>query len=222
MVNSLQFIVHGFNKIRSSTARPAKHWRSGVNRPLPGLTLVELVAGFGIIGLIGVFVAAIYIAHFKLFSNQNTAIEVSTQNKLALDEMTNEIRESQGIVTSCCSPTETTSASELVMRIWPVSSSGDPIDPGSNNTYDYIIYKRDTDPTKLIKKVVPDATSSRQASTKIIGTSLGTNSSDFQLTYDNGDVTAAHIVTISLTTTATSFGKTQTITQTGKALLRNK
>ena len=64
----------------------------------------EILIGIGLIGIIALFVASVYFAHFRLFSNQVTIIDVATQNKIALDEMTNEIRESQQVaarIASC-------------------------------------------------------------------------------------------------------------------------
>ena len=62
-----------------------------------GVSLVELLIGMSIVGFLGVMIAALYFSHFKLFSSQNTRIEVASENKIALEEITNQIRESQGI-----------------------------------------------------------------------------------------------------------------------------
>ena len=58
----------------------------------PGFTIVELLTSISIIGLVSLLVASIYFAHFRLFSNQNTAIDVASENKLALDEITKSSR----------------------------------------------------------------------------------------------------------------------------------
>src|SRR3989338_9847514 len=105
-----------------------------------GLSLVELTIGMSIVGFIGVLIAALYFSHFKLFSSQNTRIEVASANKIALEEITNQIRESQGVAANCCSTTETTGANVLVLQIWPLNASGDPTEPTSG--YDYIVYKK--------------------------------------------------------------------------------
>jgi len=184
---------------------------------LHGFTIIELITGLAIIGLVSILVASVYIAHFRLFSNQNTAIDVASQNKLALDEIVNQIRQSQSVVTTCADCAgDTTSATVLVLQLWPQDASDEPLD---NGNYDYIVYKRDaTDNTKLVRKIVADASSSRTSGTKIIATTI----SDLQFTYDNANPTQAGEVTTSVTTTATSQGKTQTTTQKAKAVLRNK
>jgi len=166
-----------------------------------------------------VLVIAVYFAYFRLFSNQSTSLDLANQNKIALDEITNQIRESQSVVTGCTNcDGDTTGIQILILRLWPLDATGEPIDPGASN-YDYIVYKRDSaDYTKFIKKVIPDPSSSRQANTKIIID----NVSDLQFAYDNADVTLAAEITTTITTSATNLAKTHTNTITGKALLRNK
>ena|SRR3990167_2686664 len=183
-----------------------------------GLTLVELLIAFSIIGLVSILVAAVYFAHSRLFSNQNTSIDVASQNRLALDEMTNQIREAQTILQGCppCQPPETTSTSVLILQIWPIDLNGEPFQPTWPNLGDVIIYKKNSD--KLIKKIIPGAGSSREAGEEIIATGI----SDLQFTYDNADYTLSSEMSISLTTSANSGGKTITSTQTSKAVLRNK
>lgn len=185
----------------------------------PGFTIIEFISAFAIIGLVAVLVASIYFAHFRLFSNQNTAIEVSSQNKIALDEITNQIRESETIVSTCTGcGMDTTSDTIIILQLWPLNASGEPIDPGGN--YDFIVYKRDaSDNSKLAKKIVATAPpSSRESSTKTIATNI----SDLKFIYDNPDPTLATEVTISVTTTAISGSKTHTMAQSAKAVLRNK
>lgn len=184
-----------------------------------GFTLVELITGLAIGGFVLAIVASIYLSHFRLFSNQNTAIDAATQNKLAFDEITNQIRQSQAIVSTCAScGGDTTGADILVLQLWPLDASGDPLDPQGTN-YDYIEYRRDpTTPTKLIRKTYPYATSSRKSGTRIVAT----NVSALTFAYDNADPTLALEITTNVTTTAIANGKTQTTVQSAKAILRNK
>ena len=184
-----------------------------------GLTLVELLTGFGVLGLVSIMVATLYFTHVRLFSNQNTSIDVATQNKLALDEIVAQIREGQAVVITCSACAgDTTSATILVLQLWPLDAAGDPIQP-QGTAYDYIVYKRDAvDSTKLIKKTVADAASSRQSQEKIIARSLA----DLQFSLDNADPSQASEVTVSLTTTANVNGRVHTTSQSIKAVLRNK
>ena len=187
----------------------------------PGFTIVELITGFAIIGFVSFLVAAVYFAQFKLFSNQNTAIDIASENKLAADEIVNQIRESETVVNTCSScGGDVTGADKLILRLWPLNSSGEPTDPSSSN-YDYIIYKLNpSDSTKLIKQTFADTVlpSTRLSGSKIIATKLAS----LQFAYDNIDPTFASEITITITNTADSSSKTHTYTQSVKAVLRNK
>lgn len=184
----------------------------------PGVSLVELIIGMSIVGFMGVLIAALYFSHFKLFSSQNTRIEVASENKIALEEITNQIRESQGVSASCCSPTETTDANVLVLQIWPLNASGDPTEPNPSPTpqYDYIVYKKVADTLK--KQIVPASGSTRPSSDKIIASKINT----LTFTYDNADASQAAQVTINLTTQNTVNNVTQSDTKTSTAVIRNR
>lgn len=183
--------------------------------------MVEIIVGLGLIGIVALLIAIIYFAHFRLFANQVTGIDVLSQNKLALDEITNQIRQSQAVATTCCSPTETTSATVLVLQLWPIDASGEPFDPGASN-YDYVIYKQDSsDPNniKLARKIKSAPTSSRTASTKIISGYL--TSDGLQFTYDP-DIPTSAKVTVTVKTTGQYGDRVQTQIQSATAVLRNK
>lgn len=184
-----------------------------------GFTLVELLTAFAIGGFVLLLVASIYMAHFRLSSNQNTAIDTSTQNKLALDEITNQIRQAQAVVSTCAAcDGDTTGANVLIIRLWPLDAANDPQDPMDAN-YDYIEYRRDAaDSAKLIRKTFPHATSARQSGTRVVATGV----SALTFAYDNPNPALTLEVTTSITTTGTSNGKVQTTTQSSKTILRNK
>ena len=183
-----------------------------------GLTLVELAVMVGLLGLVAVLTAPIYMTHFRLFSQQNAAIEVANQNRLALDDMVNQIREAQTIVSTCsnCSG-DTTGASTLVLEVWPTNANGEPFQP-SDSGYDYIVYKVDSAKNQLVKRTLPDSASFRPASTKTIAQDVVS----LQFAYNNVDITQASQVTITVTNQAKALNKTQTIQQEAKAILRNK
>lgn len=230
-MNSASKLVHGSwfpSKTRLASdgtvhKKTVNHQLSTISWSLlrPGLTIVELITGIAIIGFVSFLVAAVYFAQFKLFSNQNTAIDVASENKLATDEMVNQIRESETVVNTCAAcGSDVTGPSKLILRLWPLNSNGDPTDPSSSN-YDYIIYKPDpSDNTKLIKQTFADTVlpSTRSSGSKIIATKL----SSLQFAYDNIDPTLAAEITITITNTQNSSSKTHTYTQSVKAVLRNK
>ena len=112
-------------------------------------------------------IGTVYVSHFRLFTNQNAQIEIANQNKIALDEMVNQIREATFVFQFCCSPQQFTRPVVLILRLWPLNASKEPCSPGSSGctdteVYDYTIYKcstvcapGNTTPTNLIKEVVP-------------------------------------------------------------------
>lgn len=192
-----------------------------------GLSVVEITGAIGIIGIISIMIVSIYFAHFKLFSNQSKTIDIANETRIALDTITNQIREASGVVSTCpgTSPyngcgSATTSSTVLVLQLWPLDSNGDPTDPGTTN-FDYIVIKRDDlENTKLTRQIFPSAISSRQAKTDILSTDVANNGLTFD--YDNADFTQAGEITVTLTNTATQFGKAYTQTQETKAVIRNK
>ena len=184
-----------------------------------GFALIEFLIVIAIIGSISTLIASIYYAHLRLFGNQNALIDIANQNKVILDEVVGQIRQSQSIVTTCtpCNG-DTTSQTTIVLRLWPQDTNGDPFDPQGTN-YDYIVYKRDpTDNTKLIKNTYPAATSSRTSGSRLVATKI----SSLQFSYDNSDPTQAQQVTITATTSTVSFNKNLDIERSAKAVLRNK
>lgn len=201
-----------------------------------GFTLLELLIASSIICFLLIVIVGVYMAHFRIFSNQNTSINVATQNKLGLDEVVNQIRESAGVVVSCanppCNPTETNSSTVLVLQIWPLDATGNPIDPGAGTNYDYIIYKKNAS-NNLIKKIVLCTTSPCTSSSPRKGGTdiMASNVSSLQFVYY--DVNDASITTpasypttyrvaVTIDTTATNVKKTFTTSQSATAEIRNK
>lgn len=200
-------------------SEPFPIYHSQFTRYRQGFTLPEILVGLAIAGLISTLVAAVYFAQFRLFTNQNTILEIANQARLAVDEIVNQTRESQAVAATCCGG-DTTSQTALVLAIWPINGAGEPYQP-SPSTFDYIVYKQDAaDNTRLIKKIVPDPQSTRSASERILATKLAPGG--LQFTYDNQDPSQAAEITVNITTQGYSGTKTQTTTQSAKAVLRNK
>lgn len=198
-----------------------KKAKSLLKNKIRGVSLIELVTAIGLIGLVSVMVISVYVTHFRLFSNQSQSIDLANENRLALDEMAIQIKEAQAIISTCAACSGyTTGATTVVLQLWPLDASGNPTDPGSTN-YDYVVYKRDDlQNTKLVKITYSAAISTRKAGTDVLANDV----SNLQFTYspDNLTPTTATEVAVTLTNTNTNMKKTNTITQSTEAHLRNK
>ena len=184
-----------------------------------GVSLLELLIAIALAGIVGVLVAGIFFANSRLFSDQQTSIAVSDQNRLALDEITKEVRQSVKVVETCAGcGGETTGGNTLILRNWPIDSAGKPIPP-AGCFYDYIIYKRNTANNNLLKQIIPHSSSARTTSTKIIATDVV----DLQFSYENPNPPDANQISTTVQTQAsTIFGKTHSSAQEAKAVLRNR
>ena len=184
-----------------------------------GISILEIIIGMFIFSLISVLAIGIYTSHFKVYSNQNSHIDVASQSKIGIDEIVNQIRQSQSIVNTCSAcGSDITSSTVLVLQLWPLDTNGDPKDPTTND-YDYIVYKKNpADLTQITRRILPNVASNRQGSTTIIAN----NVSSLNFAYNNGTPSATSQVTITVITSKLSFGKTQTSTQVKNADLRNK
>src|SRR3989344_1684129 len=184
-----------------------------------GVSIVEILVATSIVSMLFIIIASLYLTHFKVFANQNNTIEVNSQTRLALDDITNWIRQSQYVVSTCggCSGA-TTGPNVLVLALWPLDGSGEPIDPLGTN-YDYIVFKRaDSDNTKMTRRIVPSALSSRGSETKVISTDI----SALNFTYNNPDPALVSQITAQVTATKTQFEKTFTSDDAKTVFLRNK
>jgi len=181
-------------------------------------TLVEILIGMTLLGMLSIVIGSIFISNFRLFRDESSAIAITDANKIALDDITNQIRESQSIAVSCtpCGA-DTTGANIIVLQLWPLNAAGEPFD--GTTDYDYVVYKRDTtDNTKLKKIVYPHATSTRPAVNDILSTDVNI----LTFTYNNATPVQASEVTIRLKNSKTISGKVQDIDRQSKAVLRNK
>ncbi|MBI2327969.1 hypothetical protein HYU92_06655 [Candidatus Curtissbacteria bacterium] len=188
--------------------------------PKPGVTIIEIIIGLLLIGLVAVLISIVFSANLRLFLTQITGIGIAEQNKIVINDFTNQTRQAESIVSTCpggACPDDTTGDSVIVYRIWSLDASGNP----TSSTYDYVVLRQDPlNTTNFIRKIYPDPASSRTGGTHIIATNLAANGLDFD--YNDPDPTQASYVTITVTTTSTQSGKTQTITNSAKAKLRNK
>ncbi len=194
------------------------NWR----RLRPGLTLVELQIAALIFGGIALLIGGIYFSYTRLFNEDRTSIQVASENRIALDEITNQIRESPGVVINCtiCGLSTTSSSTVLIIKLWPLGANGETFEPTSGE-YDYVVYRLNpSNSTSLIKEIFPNGINSSRIQTSKI---LAPNTKTILFTYDNPqDMAASAQVTVTLTIEAKSLTKTYTVNQSSKSVLRNK
>lgn len=182
-------------------------------------SLVEIVIVMSLLSVIALFLGYIFVSHYRLFNNVKSLVEVSSSNKLVLDELITQIREGETIVSTCSGcGSFTTGSGTLILQLWPLDANETPFEPTSSN-FDYVIYTQDPiKSTNLLKIIVPDATSTRTASTKIMASDI----SILNFTYNNADPTLANEVTVNVQNSIQITNRTQTTSQQIKAVLRNK
>ena len=188
----------------------------------PGLTLIELQIVIAIFGGISLLTGAVYFAYTRLINEEKITIEVANQNRNAIDEMTNQIREAQSVAMDCtiCGTVSDSSSTVLILALWPIDTNGNLFQPATGE-YDYMVYKLDSAPndTNLIKQIIPNGTTSSRINTSKI---LSSDVKTILFEYGNASPALASEVTVSLTNEKISFVKTHTYSQQSKASLRNK
>ncbi len=185
---------------------------------ITGFTLVELLIGSTILAIVILILGKVFISNLKLFLDESSAIAITEANKIALDEVINQIRESQAVAANCTPCGADTSGSNvLILQLWPINTNGELYDGGVN--FDYIVYKRDVQDNTLLRKIVyPNAVSTRPASNKI----LSTNVANLSFAYNNATPSQASEVTVTIKNSTNSSGKIQETERQSKAVLRNK
>lgn len=184
-----------------------------------GLSLVELQIAGAILAGATLLIGSIYFTYTRLFYEEKTQIEIASDNKIALSEITNQAKEATSLVMGCtlCGGDTNSSSTVLILQIWPLDASGLPQDPGTTN-FDYIVYKLNG--TNLIKNIFPSPISSRPNLTDKI---IASNIKSLLFTYNlPADIASSKEVTVTLESEAKTLAKTHTYSQSAKALLRNK
>ncbi|OGD87469.1 hypothetical protein A3D04_04070 [Candidatus Curtissbacteria bacterium RIFCSPHIGHO2_02_FULL_40_16b] len=188
----------------------------------PGLSLIELQIVVAILGGIALVTGAVYYTYTRLINEERITIEIASQNRNAIDEMTNQIREAQSVAMGCtiCGSVTDSTSQVLILSLWPIDAGGDLFAP-TGNEYDYMVYRLDSAPndTNLLKEIIGNGTGSSRINTSKI---LASNVDSLEFAYDNADPAQATEVAVTLTNQKTSFVKTHTLSQSSKALLRNK
>lgn len=189
----------------------------------PGFSLLEVLIGLAVSAIILVIVASTHQTFFRFYYNQNSFINAANENRQAFDEITDQIRQSQAIASTCTAcGGDTTGPTILILQLWPLDSNGNSQDPGAAN-YDYIEYKQNSQ-QQLIRQTFPSVSSSRQPGTRIVSSGIFNLAFSYLDNYDNVvSPTSSSQVAASITTSQTTiFGKTLSTTKSVKVGLRNK
>lgn len=135
-----------------------------------GFTLIEIIIAMAILGLMSLMVMGLYFSQFKVFSRQSAAIDGAANNTIAIDDMETSIKQAErirvctnigsyGPISEPCSgfTSQPPSATQLVLSVWPIDSTQQPITPTTNCDvsgclWDFIIYYKSG--TDLIKRTV--------------------------------------------------------------------
>lgn len=135
---------------------------------MKGVTLVEALLTLGIAVVVGALLLVIIVNTSGLFYQQSSKLEQGLSLNDALSEIRKSIRTSQAVAATypaAGSPTYTSGATQLVLKIPSIDSSGNII-----STSDYFVFLKDTD--KLRFRTFPDSQSSRKAQDQIFTTKL--------------------------------------------------
>jgi prepilin-type N-terminal cleavage/methylation domain-containing protein len=174
-----------------------------------GFTLIEVVLVIVLFTMLSLAVMDMYSGQNKIFNFQSSELIITNDARMALDEIDNYVRGSNRVLAAY--DTYTTGASTLILQMHSLDATGIMI-PG---TFDTVLFYMDG--SKLMRKLIPDASSSRQASEKM----LADNVTSLTFTYNNADISLVTEVSEEIALSHSSATATRSITVSSKAILRN-
>lgn len=183
-----------------------------------GFTVIEVLLVLLVVGIVGGYVAMILVNNTGLFYLENSKVDQGVHIDNVLASIHSSIRSATSIASGypVGSPTYTTSANTLVLKLVTVDSSNNII----QDTYDYIVYYLDGD--KLRYKLFPAGGSQRAPADQILA--LNVNKITFQY-FDSGGneivPTSAVKVQISVTQKQKAGAAILQNTATTEGYLRN-
>ena len=187
-----------------------------------GLSLIELQIAMAIFVALIVVVGSAYYATTKLFNEEREIMNITSQNRIAVDNITNQVREAVSVVTGCtvCGVSTESDATTLIISLWPIDVDGTAFEP-TGNEFDYLVYRLDSSPndTNLLLEIFPNGTTSSRITTSKI---LAVDTKTILFEYDNVDSAQATQVTLTITNETDTFTRTHSITETVTVRLRNK
>jgi prepilin-type N-terminal cleavage/methylation domain-containing protein len=174
-----------------------------------GFTLIEalvvmLIMAFALMALVSIF-----ISHARSYRTQNSELEVTNEARVALDDVDNYVRQATRVVATYT--TYSSSATQVILQIQSINSSNALI----GGKFDYVVYVYSN--SVLQRQIFPDASSSRPASTK----QLGSHITSLTFTYDNANFPSVTEVDTNLTVSESAGYQTRSVNYDSKSKLRN-
>ena len=187
-----------------------------------GISLVELLIGVSVAGLVGVLLVTLLTQNSRIYTDQNAKITdgITINNSVAKIEET--IKSAAAIAAQyqhSGGPLYTTGTNTLVLTQPSINASGVVIE----NTYDYLVLSADTQNNKVLRLILyPNAQSSREAQNQV----LATNLSLLEFSYYNslGEAVSPILATrirYVMNVNQTISTQTQTSSTSGTVNLRN-
>lgn len=178
-----------------------------------GFTVLELVIAVAILGIISGFIATIVIRSGIIFEKQQGTVETGLANRFTLDEIAANVRTAAQIEESFSSGSEsfTTGTTTLILKIPSINADGETI----SGVFDRVVFYFDAG--KIIKKVYPDAQSSRKQTSQILTAATKT----LNFTFNNVNIASASAVTVNLTTIKNLPSGSREISDKIEVVLRN-
>lgn len=196
-------------------------------RSKSGLTIIELLIAVSTSVIVAGVISAVFINAWRAHISQEDYTELQQKSRLSIDEITNTIKVSSGVLVSHTNGgnTYTTSASTIVLKT-PAINASNQVLTGT----DYIIFRiNPADNTKLERVVIADPASIRAnlPASLNLNDRMGSlafvyNNSSGQINLGTGDVTTTTNVDTTVTSQKTSQGRQITRSLDNKVYLRNK
>jgi len=196
-------------------------------RSKSGLTIIELLIAVSTSVVVAGVISSIFINAWRAQISQEDYTELQQKSRLSIDEITNTIKVSSGVLVSHTDEgnTYTTSASAIVLKTPAINASNQVL---TGN--DYIIFRiNPVDSTKLERVVIADPASIRAnlPASLNLNDRMGSlvfvyNNSSGQINLGTGDVTTTTNVDATVTSQKASQGRQITRALDNKVYLRNK
>lgn len=182
-----------------------------------GFSLIEALVTLAVLMVVIFLLTEIYVGQSSFFQREEARLDTSLALTQTLTDITAQVRQAVRVAATSTfdSISYASGLEQLILALPSVDSQGQLL----IGYFDYVVYYRDVqNPTKLMKKVAPSASSTRPAQTKC----LADNVSGLTFIYNNQDFDQVNQVQASLLVLKMVGGHNFTASSTVKVLLRNK